>query len=152
MIQRIQTVFLLLSAILSGLLLFGNLLEVSADGNIFQLTLSEFLQIAPKHETISSFYYLTVIVAIACVLSFFAIFLYKKRKLQMRICMFAVILMFGVTLLLTYNIFSIYSTPNQVISYSIKITYPPLIIIFLLLAYRGIFRDELLIRSLNRLR
>ena len=78
---------------------------------------------------------------------FMSIFLFKNRMLQFRICIFAILLEL-VVLFLYYN--QIHSFATGSISWSAL--FHPFFIISLFLAARGIYKDEKLIKDSNRLR
>ena len=86
--------------------------------------------------------------AVAALTTIITIFLYKKRKLQIRMC-YALIL----SAVLAYIIFLIVNFGSlSTIGMSYTFIFPFIAIIFLFLAIRGIKKDEKLIRSLDRLR
>ena len=74
MIQRIQTVYLLLTSIISGVLIFVFNLWKSLEKNVFALDLlnsdSSLLKVVP------------ILFLVSAILAFVAIFLFKNRKLQ----------------------------------------------------------------------
>ena len=74
MIQRIQTVYLLLASIISGALIFVFNLWKSIQKNVFALDLfnseSHLLKVIP------------VLFLVSAILAFVAIFIFKNRKLQ----------------------------------------------------------------------
>jgi len=80
------------------------------------------------------------------------IFLYKKRKLQMRLCLLNVLLTLSLIALIAYYAFNFngYYVMNQ--DYLFGICLPALMILFLFLARSAIKKDEELVKSLDRLR
>jgi hypothetical protein len=89
---------------------------------------------------------LIITVALICV-SVVDIFLYKKRKLQSRIAILA----------LLFSLLNIYLYYKQTLkftsgNYSLTSVLTFLIPVFFVLAIRGISKDEKLVKSLNRLR
>lgn len=87
MIQRRQTVYMLLSAIISALLFFMPLVSFNAGGNVMRFTI---FGIQNPIETISlSTTYtwpLVVLTVLMTLVPLVTIFLYKKRELQVRLC------------------------------------------------------------------
>lgn len=87
-------------------------------------------------------------------LAFLALFLYKNRKLQLLLCGFNYLMMAGSGVLMYYYIIhgeaSILVQSNASLHYTffIALLFP----IMNFLAMRGIFSDERLIRSMDRLR
>ena len=98
MIQRIQTIFLLAIAVLSGLMLTGDLIIMSAgQGTLFSISFAGLGE--NGGEIIQRLWPLTVILVLVPLLALAAVFLYKKRALQMRITMFVLLLSLGTIIL-----------------------------------------------------
>ena len=86
--------------------------------------------------------------AVVALSTIVAIFLFKKRKIQIRIC-YAMIL----SLILTYIIYLLVNFESlSLTGMNYTFVFPFIAIIFIYLALRGIKKDEKLIRSLDRLR
>jgi drug/metabolite transporter (DMT)-like permease len=139
MLQRIQTIWLLLAFACGFLTLkfsffSGNKLDANNVNTYTSLLASSNILIL----------ILTVAIFMAAVI---AIFLFKNRKLQLRI----ILVTFLVSLL---NIFLYYRETQKFVNgeYSITATLTIAIPIFLLLAARGIYKDEKLVKSMDRLR
>lgn len=99
------------------------------------------------YPTWALFALVVVISLIACV----TIFLFKKRILQIRLCVFNAILMLGFYILFG---FFWWNLPLGVASTNLKIalSFPLICLILDYLAIRNIGADETLVRSLERLR
>ncbi len=150
MIQRIQTVFLFLACLLTGLLFFIPFAGF-VSGNIYNLTLMG-ISSANIGDQIQQPYWLTGIGALELILIFVAIFLFKNRKLQMKItvvALFAALVLNG-AMFLVLNTFKSTLLSDPV--YKIGFIFPLIAAILLFLAYRSINKDEQLIKSLDRLR
>lgn len=138
MIQRIQTLWLLLSGIAALLTLKFPFLAGQKDGIGFSLNSAD------------EFYLLILAVAVSLA-AIAAVFLFKNRKLQMKITGFSLLL----SLLL--NGFFVYAYLNNcyhlndpVITLGAVIYFA--IPVFLILAFWGIRKDDKLIKSMDRLR
>jgi hypothetical protein len=136
MIQRIQTVFLLLAAANSGGLPF--LVDVFVDGES-----NEFVSMDDGT-------YFGVFVASA-LLALVAIFLYTNRKLQTVINRLNIILNFVLLGVFVYRALTM-SGATAVAEKGIGTFIPILTIVLLVLANRAIRKDELLVKSVDRLR
>ncbi|PUZ28031.1 DUF4293 domain-containing protein [Chitinophaga parva] len=146
MIQRIQSLYLLLAAIAGAATWYFPL---------WHATLTNGTQVefhAPQSYLL--FIVLMIIVALAAV----SIFLYKNRKLQFRLTVLNVILAIAATAL---QYIKVQAEGNQLqannlgpvtASYLPAAFLPIVITVLLLLAARGIYKDEKLIKSLDRLR
>lgn len=128
MIQRIQTLYLLICLVLTVVCV---VFEVKAENHPWALT---------------------VIMAVTGVLEFMGIFLFRRRALQMRVCTFCIILLLG--WYATYVAFAYMVGEGLVGKFRPQLwaSIPAINAILLYLAFRGILRDEMLVRSLDRLR
>lgn len=97
---------------------------------------------------------LFVLTLINITLAFITIFLYKKRMLQIRICIFNGIIMAGFYGLFAFTIYIFKQQlfPGSTLSVKIALAFPLISIILDYLAIRNIGADEVLVRSLDRLR
>lgn len=85
-------------------------------------------------------------------LSFIAIFLFRNRLLQMRLCVFSILLSvgwYGVYGVFAYLLSQQFDCPFRV---HWAASMPFVAIVLLALAFRGILKDEKLVKSLDRLR
>ena len=155
MIQRIQSLYLLVAAALVAVALFAPLAWFS--GGTQGFALHAFALRADGGEVVQSTFYLGILLAAACVLPIFTIFLYRRRLLQIRLCAVEVVLlvgglvMEGVYYLFCQRFFVDY------FDFAARIIRPaaalPLAaLVFVVLAARAIFRDELLVRAADRIR
>lgn len=146
MIQRIQSLYLLLAAAAGAGTWFMN---------IWKATLSDGTQTYFKAQ--SSFLVFVVYMLIVA-LALFCIFLFKNRKLQFRLTVLNILLAIA-SIALQY--FEVLNTANKLqeggkhisdATYLPGAFLPVLILIFLFMAAKGIYKDERLIKSLDRLR
>lgn len=141
MIQRIQSVWLLLAAAASFLTLkfsfySGNIIKEGQPKAFSKLVATDDIL-------------LTITTVATGLLTLVAIFLYKNRKLQTRLCLIALLLS-GLSLVLFYIQIKKFVPleGNYDLTAAIGIAVPVLII----LAIRGIYSDQKLVKSLDRLR
>jgi len=145
MIQRLQSVFLLLSALAFGALFFVPF----ADSDI---STSQFL--SDKVYDVKDHIVLSILAGGGALLSLIAIFLYNNRGTQLRVSIFATIfsiLLMVTAVLLFYNEASNMAQEAKV---NDKLgTYLPLVgLLFSALAIHFIRKDEKLVKSMDRLR
>jgi len=129
--QRIQTIFLIVSALAGVAYLFVPIAEVDQ------------LIIYGKSDVIST--------AIAIGVTLFSIFIiaqFKDRKLQMRCCIINILLAVALGGTSIFAAMQSSGNPNYVFAVGV----PVLIIISLWLAYRNIKKDEDLVKSMDRFR
>jgi hypothetical protein len=152
MIQRIQTIFLLSSTALMAILFFYPFAEISVGEQILSFRVSGFYTITPEgNELVKNIISIPLIISIILVINLLAIFLFKKRKLQMRFTIYNILLMtgtVGVVYFLLLNSFEL----KPSISYNITFVFPIIAAIFNYMAFRNIRKDELLVRAVDRIR
>lgn len=136
MLQRIQTVYLLIAAILSGGLIF-----------VFHLwTTANDVPVYAKDDIV----YLAMFLGSAA-LSLFSIFNYKNRKFQFVLGRLNIILNFILLGLFVYLLLNT-SGESQISEKGVGIFIPIFSIVFLVLANKAIKKDEDLVKSVDRLR
>ncbi|MBQ4914305.1 DUF4293 domain-containing protein [Maribacter sp. MMG018] len=136
MIQRIQSVYLVLVALISGILPFFVNLWSDARGE----------EIYAKNEVLVS-----IIFYVIGALALWTIFLYKKRKNQFVINRLNIILNLFLLGLFVYRSLNL-SGETSVSEKGIGMLIPVFSIVFLTLANRAIKKDEDLVKSVDRLR
>jgi hypothetical protein len=81
-----------------------------------------------------------------------AIFLYRKRSLQMRVTMVVLLLSLGTVILGAFYVLTFDRKIDVNIVWTVKAVFPLLSAILAWLAYSAILRDEVRVRSYDRLR
>jgi hypothetical protein len=147
MLQRIQTVYLLISAILIGLLFALPIAEIANGTDIYEFSLNG---ITSNGAITQSALPVAVLAGIILLLHIFVIFGYKKRIRQIRFLVFTILLMLG--LFGMFFFFTYYTFKDAQISFKISAAFPLVAIILDYLAIRSIGKDEALIRSIDRIR
>jgi len=147
MIQRIQSLYLLLTVILCSLLFALPFAEIAKDGSVFLFTSNGIsLDGSVKQGTIA----VVLLIALIVILHLFAIFCYKNRILQKKIVLVGIISLIGLLGLIFY--YSYFYFSGAKISFQTAFIFPLISIILDYLAIRGINKDEALIRSIDRIR
>lgn len=154
MIQRIQTVFLLIAAIILAasmvmpIAIYSNLIENQ------QHTIAIYQYLKPVNGI--NLLPLFISGALAAVITLFSIFLYKNRKFQINISRINIILILIYIGLIAYFLYSLKSLSNSdntvMITYQIGTVFPVIALIFDVLAITRIKKDDKLVKSLDRLR
>lgn len=154
MIQRIQTVFLLVATILLIFLLFFPISEFlrTTDQTIFEFGFKGLTNESGDHAITFFSVPFSLLVAICLLLTLVTIFLYKKRMLQIRLSTFNIVILVGLQGLMFYYIKAAQTALPGEVSYTIFFVFPFVAAILVFLALRAIARDEALVRSLDRLR
>ena len=152
MIQRIQTLYLLAVAALMTTAVLTPLAYFAAGAQEYLL----YAFSLKGGETSYSTIYMGVVVALAAIIPFVTIFLYKNRTLQIRLCAVELVLLIGSAVFMAIyyylgsRMFSQLEFSAQ--GFRIAIIFPLVALILDYLAIRAIFKDEMLVRSLDRIR
>lgn len=150
MLQRIQTLFLLLAA--------AAMLVASVTPLVFFMhqgdkVVFEAMGVYLNGELNDSTWGLFLLSMVSSVLSLLTVFLYKQRMLQIRLSIFNVVCMIGFYLYFGFILYKLYPVENLLFQkVGVGVIMPVIAIILTILAIRKIGADEALIRSLHRLR
>ena len=154
MIQRIQSLFLLAALAFQAFLIATPLAHfILQDGTIIDFYSKGFMTTEASKSVFLSTIALNILSWIVLALTLITIFLFKKRILQMRFCIYDMLLNVGVIILLAFHIqhFKSDSNPDS-FAFAISSAVPVVNVILLFLAFRGIRKDELLVKAYERLR
>lgn len=155
MIQRIQTLYLLLVVILSAITLFmpaAGLQNVQT-GVVYELSYRGLHQLTETGTVfITGAWMLTALAAIIPLFTFVIIWMFKKRLLQIRLVIFDIVLMAGYYGLLFIYLWQYGKILEASMYFEVIAAFPLICIILSILAIRAIGKDEALIKSLNRIR
>lgn len=154
MIQRIQSIYLLAASMLFFFLLNSPLAEIiTVDDNILQLNYLTLEAASPEIFEPLLVWPLTVLLFTIMVLGIVNIFLFKRRTLQMRLCMFNILLMFGLEGMIYYYVkFAPIGVERADSVFLWPIVVPFISIILTYLALKSIQKDDALVKSYERLR
>lgn len=151
MIQRIQSIFLLLAAILMAVTVFIPLVSLS-DGKSEYSLFSWGIDSLNGGTAYMTWGVLTFTV-LGILLPLVNIFLYKKRKLQIKICSITILIIvafYGTLYAYLYSLMAKNSLSLHGVQLGIIL--PAIALILVVLASVNIKKDERLIQSLNRIR
>ncbi len=175
MLQRIQTLYIAIAFALTFLLLYVPMADLdltgltSAAGTVLAekysytaVGVKQYLTDPNFNGAVSGYYShsvaLMILVILILLIDVLIVVLYKKRILQMRICIFNIMMNLGI-----YALFFLFvmttstgitsslgvSTP---MNYHLPLTFPLINCVLTYLAFRAIQKDEALVRSLDRIR
>ena len=152
MIQRIQSIYLLLAAIMVGIAMAQPVAYfIEADGLTTHVLRP--LGLAVANGDFQSTWGLFGILLLSGVISVATIFLYKNRMLQIRFTVFNAVLLVGYYIAAAVFIYTIKGNMGDVsLRFSLALAFPLVSIILFYLAFRGIYRDEVMVRAADRLR
>ncbi len=154
MIQRIQSIYLLIAAFIIILAYFLPFATFNADADLPQyiLRVKGFIQAGEESKIMFRVWPVAILLTISVLLSLVTIFLYKKRLLQIRLSIANIIFLLGSFGLALFYINDVKKMLKIEPHYDFSLILPIIAIILLYLAIRGIAKDEKLVRSLDRLR
>lgn len=138
MIQRQQSLWLLLAAVSS----FLSFKFPFYTGNILENNMSRFEELEG-----GSNFFLLVVTGISILISVIAIFMYKDRKTQFKLAIGG-ILITVILLVLYFSQVKKFATGN----FALTAVFLLAILIGYIMAARGIWKDEKLVKSLDKLR
>ncbi len=150
MIQRVQSLYLLLSATLGVVCLSRPIGRfVAADGWGECVLFNLWVRLAGGGHNLAP-WALFAILVIVCALTLIDIFLFRYRALQMRVVSLCMVLLAGYYMY--FAVFTYLYAGDGSFRPTVVAALPFACIVLDYLAFRGILRDETLVRSLNRLR
>lgn len=147
MIQRIQTIYIFFSAVLTGLLFLLPVAEISVAGEVYIFRAQGILL---GEEVIYKGLPVQLFLGLIVLLHLIIIFMYKKRIRQIRMLTFTMILLLGLFGIFFYFIYA--SFEEETVAFKVSVIFPLIAIVLDYLAIRNIGKDEALIRSLDRIR
>src|SRR5690606_22175980 len=103
-------------------------------------------------EIIQRLWPMTVILTIVPLLALIALFLFRNRQLQMRLTMMVLLLSLGTIILGAFYILMFDRKIDVTIIWKVRLLFPAVSAILAWLAYRAILKDEIRVRSYDRLR
>ncbi len=154
MIQRIQTLYFLIALLLQVYILTGPIVEFTSDSPVNYEMSFKGLEVNGDDGAIltEKTIPLMIIGSIIPLLILPALFLFRKRKIQMRLAIFSILLTIGFMCLSAWYIFYYKEKLSLGLIYSVRTVLPMVSAILLYLGFRGVLKDEVLISSYDRLR
>ena len=142
MIQRIQTLWLIIVALTAF---------ATSQLTLYIGTLPNGTELPLK---LAANLLLTIVIIILGILALICIFLYKNRKLQFKLSVLGVVFSLAFRFLEYYVVENSFKPNHGIVtgSYQIGALLPVVMVVFYVLAARGIYKDEKLVKSMNRLR
>ncbi len=154
MIQRIQTLFLLIADLLIAILFFVPFAEMYGKGSkLFLFYLSGIIsEGTDKGEVIQKSWPLLFLACLILVLVNLVIIQYKSRQRQINLSLLTIVLLLGLFSSIYFSVWECNSLLGGNYSMKISFTIPLIAAIFVYLAIRRIKKDEKLVKSIDRIR
>jgi peptidoglycan/LPS O-acetylase OafA/YrhL len=134
MIQRIQSLYFAISGLIMGLLAF----------------FVSFFQNDSGVHTLIDYPIFTGAFIFSAALSFLALFMFKKRRLQMVLGRLNIIVLFVLLASLFYFWYEQFGAESS--TFGLGVFLPIITVVLISLANRGVMQDEMMVRSAERLR
>ena len=134
--QRIQTLYLLISAVLTAVLLFGTAYQVADPDGLRTVT---YFQLQKP--------YFAILLCILAFLIVLALVVYKSRILQLRLAVLSGFIALGMQVWLAFMYFTF-----DAAVFKWTAVFPLVIFICNMLAARGCFQDQMMVESAYRVR
>lgn len=144
MLQRIQTVYLIAAALISGLLSFWVPFWRDASGEM--LFLMDLIQMEAVYD-----HSVPMLFMLSAFISVVSIFLFKRRRRQIISNRINIVINFLLLGIIVYRLLNLPGEMN-ISEKGIGVFMPLLIIVLLALANKAIIKDEKLVKSVDRLR
>ena len=152
MIQRIQTIYLFFASLFMGISLFIPIVTFTTKNEVWKLTS---FSLSTANISVSTVW-LGILMVVATVLPLVIIFLFKNRQLQVRLCgveavvLLGVLVLIGIYFFLGDRLLADFVITDRMFGWAAPM--PIVSMILVLLATRAIYKDEVLVRSLDRIR
>ena len=154
MIQRIQSLYLLIVVALMSVTLFAPIAMFTvASGEVFTLSAFSLASDMQSQSTI----WMGILLSLATALPLVTIFLFKNRVLQVRLCAVEIVLLLGcvVFMAIYFWLSGANALEDAIVEhrhFGWSAIMPIVALVFTSLAARATFKDEILVRSLDRIR
>ena len=154
MIQRIQTLYLFIVAALCAVSICMPLAHFAAGTEVYSLGAYGLKN--ADGEIVIRTVYMAILLDMACLLPLVTIFLYNRRMLQFRLCVAEIVLLAGAQVIMLIYCFLSNRVFSELEFHAMTLHVPTFLpvagILFSWLAARGIMHDEIMVRSLDRIR
>lgn len=147
MLQRVQTVYMILIAAVMGL--FASM-DVFVLARGAESAIVDAWQIHTPQGSLPGAWGIGALSVVSALVAVVEIFLYRRRVLQSRVGMFNVLLLAGLCLYIGYTGYSL--SADAEVGLRVSLALPAICVVLQVMAIRGVLADEALVRMSNRLR
>lgn len=154
MIQRVQTIWLLISAISSGLLMKEGIINfIGIAGQKYYTGFSGIYKLTDSGpELITRSFSLSAVIILIPILSVISILFFKSIRIQKILTLIVIAFSLCLVILVIYYSYFLMKNYDTNLAPGLKMVIPVIILLSTILAYRGISNDDRLIKSYDRLR
>jgi len=151
MIQRIQTIHLLIGAVLLSLIYLFPLASFNSTTGHWLLYSATMKNIDGVSGLIPVFP-IALVNGLAVLVSIFAIFSFKNRLFQIKLCKLNYFILLVLLAIITIYMMRISTMLNAPIAFKFVLVFPVVSLILNYLAHQAVKRDEKLVKSADRIR
>lgn len=152
MIQRIQTFYLILVSALMLSMLFVPFAVFNSETATYTFDATGVVSVGENAEILYATWPVFIIIALTSILPLVTIFLFKRRLLQLRFCIFNGILIFSFYILFFFYWWLLRDDLAVSTTFKATLAMPAVALILDYMAFRRIAQDEILVRSADRIR
>jgi hypothetical protein len=154
MIQRIQSLYLLLAIMALSMLFFFPLAELALNNGTFYIfRFNGLFQQTIKGEVLSvPSMALVIIILLNILICLLAIFAFKNRQVQIRMCVFNIVFLLCSLGIIYFYIAFPFAKFQAIVNYKVFALMPLVAVVLSFMAIKAIQKDEDLIKSIDRIR
>ncbi|MDR2836907.1 MAG: DUF4293 domain-containing protein [Bacteroidales bacterium] len=155
MIQRLQSIFLFIAFVLSMMFFFFPIGTIELENSVLlpvKFWGFSFINQESLQPDFLSGWAITILFVVIALINFITIFFFKHRKFQIKFCLFNIILQLGSIGIIFFFLYCCKQKAGVDFHTNILIIFPMVETILTFLAFRLILKDELLIKSVDRIR
>ena len=155
MIQRLQSLYLIMVLLLSLLFFKGSVFNcIDETGQAIKVMLNGLLtdQSGQSFARVTALWPVVAILTGLILISIVTLLMFRNRRIQLMLAMSVIGLSCGLIIALAVYAYIAAHSYRLSIVPELKMAIPVLVLIFSVLAYRGILKDEHLVKSYDRLR
>jgi hypothetical protein len=124
---------------------------IYATGEVLTFDLTGFYQAGDGVSTrVSNQYSILAFGILICMLNAIIILMYRRRVLQLRLCIYNILLLAGLVGVMMFVVYSVQGVDG--VWFRLPVMFPGIAMILHFLAFRSIRKDELMVQALSRIR
>lgn len=154
MIQRIQSLYLIIAGVFVSVLFFVPVAVLSGkEGNLYLVYLSGVVSEGTSNRaTIAESWPLLIYASVVLIFLVSIIFLFRNRMLQIRLSYVALVNLLVLAALIFFYVWKSQNSLGGIYSMKIYFSFTFVSAVFVYLAIRGIAKDDKLVKSIDRIR
>ncbi|GAB4293268.1 MAG: DUF4293 domain-containing protein [Marinilabiliales bacterium] len=153
MLQRIQTLYILIACALFSMIFYIDFADILIDKQfLYRFNIFGILTEEAESEIIVNTTPLIILSSVTLLAMIIDVFIFKNRVLQIRLLNITIFFLIGIYIMFGFYFYKLYTNLDLVVHYSFVLIIPLISIILLIIAKRYIKKDEELVKSVDRIR